>query len=276
MAPAETTARATAMALATEFRAAIDDARERVLAILQPACPTPTFLDALRAEVQRALADPESVPYPELAEPDAYWEATVQPQYRSVRDSVAAIVEWLEQRIITTMEVAETDLKVLVDTAAAEAGPDPVSRRAMVADEIDARCRELHHQMGEVLRVLPADDCVAEARHAAETIVRARATADVAALKSAYLRDAGGDEAHQAFAQQQWSETFADRVHHRYTMLAAVAPWRHQELAIVGYERARAEAERLVEEAAERLQAPLRRLRDPLLERFDAAVGAGA
>lgn len=273
MSPTETTARATEIALAAEFREAIDDARNRVHAVLEPACPTPAFLQALREEVDRALTDPASVPYPELADADAYWEATVKPQSRSVRDAVAGIVEWLEQRIITTMEVAETNLKSLVDTAAADPGPDPEALRALVAEEIDGRCRELHHQMAEVLDVLSAGDGLAEARRHADEAMRAQATADVASLKEAYLRDAGGDEAHQRFAEQQWSETFAERVNHRFTMLAAQAPWRHQELALVGYERARREAERLVEESAERLQAPLGVMRGPLLERFDAAVG---
>ena len=100
--------------------------------------------------------------------------------------------------------------------------------------------------------------------------------ADVESLKAAYLRDAGGDDAHQQFAAQQWSETFAERVAHRHSMLAAQAPWRHQEFALVGYERARAEIDRIVEETTSRLQAPLRELRPLLLARFDAEVTADA
>ena len=275
MSPAEKEARATELALRSEFRAAIDDARDRVTAILEPACPTPAFLAALRDEVQRAVDDPSSVPYPELADPDAYWEATVKPQSRSLRDSVAAIVEWLEQRVITTMEVAETDLKSLVDTAAAEPGPDPAALRVLIAQEIEIRCLELHHQMAEVLEILPAST-VAEARAAGDEAIRAQATRDVEGLKSAYLRDAGGDEAHQQFAAQQWSETFAERVMHRQSMLAAEPPWRHQEFALVGYERARTEVERLVEEATVRLQTPLRDMQALLLARYDAAVNADA
>lgn len=274
MSPAEREARATEIALATEFRAAIDDARERIAAVLEPARPTAAFLAALRDEVRRAIEDPSSVPYPELADPDAYWDATVKPQSRSLRANVAAIVEWLEQRIITTMEVAEADLKSLVDNAAADMGADHRALRVLVGEEIDARCLELHHQMAEVLSILPVDNAVAAAREAAEDAIRGRATADVEGLKTAYLRDAGGDESHQAFAAQQWSETFAERVNHRQTMLAAQAPWRHQELALVGYERARSEIDRLVEETTMRLQAPLRGIPALLLARYDEAVGA--
>lgn len=257
-----------------EFRAAIDDARGRIATVLLPACPTPAFLAALRNEVERAIADPASVPYPELADADAYWEATVKPQSRSLRDNVAAIVEWLEQRIITTMEVAETDLKALVDAAAGDPGPDPSALRVLIAQEVEIRCLELHHQMAEVLSILPEGTALTEARAAADEAIRARAAADVESLKAAYLRDAGGDDAHQQFAEQQWSETFAERVSHRHSMLAAAAPWRHQEFALVGYERARAEIDRLVEEATVRLQTPLREVQGLLLERYDAAVAA--
>ena len=276
MSPAEREARETEVALTTEFRAAIDDGRDRIAAVLDPACPTPAFLAALRHEVQRAVDDPASVPYPELADADAYWEATVKPQSRSLRDRVASIVDWLEQRIITTMEVAEADLKSLVDTAATEPGPDPAALRVLIAQEVEIRCLELHHQMAEVLSILPTDTTVVAARATADEAIRACATSDVESLKSAYLRDAGGDEAHQRFAAQQWSETFAERVLHRHSMLSAQAPWRHQEFALVGYERARAEIDRLVEETTVRLQSPLRDLQSLLLERYDAAVGADA
>jgi hypothetical protein len=274
--PAEREARATEIALTTEFRAAVDDAKDRIAAVIEPARPTAAFLAALRDEVQRAVDDPSSVPYPELADADAYWEATVKPQSRSLRDNVTAIVEWLEQRIITTMEVAETDLKSLVDTAAGEPDSDPLALRLLVAEEVEARCMELHHQMAEVLKILPPDTAVSEARSSAEEAIRGRATVDVEGLKTAYLRDAGGDDAHQQFAAQQWSETFAERVGHRQSMLAAQPPWRHQEFALVGYERARAEIERLVEDTTLRLQAPLRGIPELLLARYDAAVSADA
>ncbi|MEQ8840551.1 MAG: hypothetical protein RIB98_06190 [Acidimicrobiales bacterium] len=276
MSPAENEARATEVALTNEFRAAIVDARERIGAILEPACPTPAFLAALREEVRRAVDDPESVPYPELADPEAYWEATVKPQSRSLRDRIAAILEWLEQRVITTMEVAESDLKSLVDTAAASSDINREAVRSALAQDIEARCLELHHQMAEVLDVLPSTDGLVEARNAADDAIRAHAGADVEGLETAYLREAGGDEAHQQFAAQQWSETFADRVAHRQSMLAAQAPWRHQEFALIGYERARAEVERLVQDATVRLQSPLREVQPLLLERYDAAVNARA
>ncbi|MDW3219289.1 MAG: hypothetical protein R8F63_11820 [Acidimicrobiales bacterium] len=276
MSPEDNTTRATEIALADEFRSAIDDARERVHAVLEPACPTPAFLQALREEVQRAMTTPDAVPYPELADADAYWDATVKPQSRSVRTAVEEIVSWLEQRIITTMEVAETDLKSLVDAAAADPGDDPTALRVLIAEEVGSRCLDLHHQMAEVLSVLPTSDTLDEARRHGDEAMRAQATADVESLKAAYLRDAGGDDAHQRFAEGQWSETFAERVNHRCSMLAGQPPWRHQEFALVGYERARSEAERIVEESAVRLQAPLRGLQELLLERYDAGVSADA
>lgn len=260
----------------TEFRAAIDDARERIAAVLGPACPTAAFLVALRDEVERARAEPASVPYPELADPDAYWAATVGPQSRAVREAAVAIVHWLEERIITMIEGVESDLKALVDTAASDPGADPVTRRGAVEEEIAARCHDLHERMGEVLTVLPSFETIEEARRAGDESLRGRASDDVEGLKSAYLREAGGDENHQRFAAEQWAETFADRVAHRASMLAAQAPWRHQELALVGYERACAEVVRTVEATTARLQAPLVDLQRLLLERFDDAVPADA
>ncbi len=268
----EETPRPTQVALTDEFCSAIDDARARVAAVLEPACPTATFLAALREEVVRAIEEPEAVPYPELSDADEYWDATVKPQARSVRASVEAIVDWLEERVVVTMEVAEADLKSMVDRAAADAGADPAAARAALAAEIDARCLELHHQMAKVLTVLPPKDALFQARQSAADAVRARATVDVDGLKASYLREAGGGEDHQRFAEQQWSETFADRMSHREAMLAGVAPWRHQELALVGYERVISEAEGLVEQATVRLQAPLQSILALLLERFDESL----
>jgi hypothetical protein len=272
----EKEARTTEVALANEFEAAISDARERIAAVFAPACPTTAFLDALRAEVERALGDPESVPYPELADADMYWGATVKPQSRAMRESIAAIITWLEQRMITTMEVAGADLKSLVDVAAADPGPDPIALRSLIAEEVEGRCLDLHHQVAEVLTVLPDFGRIEEARMAAAESIREQAAADVSGLKVVYLDEAGGDDAHQQFAAQQWSETFADRVAHRASMLAAQPPWRHQELALVGYERACVEVERLVGESVTRLQAPLGEVRQVLLQRYDDAVAAQA
>lgn len=259
-----------------EFGAAIVDARERVAAILVPACPTTSFLAALRDEVQRALTNPDTVPYPELADPDAYWAATVRPQARHCRRAVAEIVTWLEERIVALMGSVETELKSLVDEAAADTAGDPAGTRARLAERIEARCSDLRAQMEQVRSLVPDDHAYVEARDAATDAIRARATADVEGLRGAYLRDAGGDEAHQRYAEEQWELTFDERVAHRASMLVGQPPWRHQELALIGFERARGECVRLVEEATARLQAPLARFPALLLERFDDCVGSVA
>lgn len=257
------------LALAAEFRSAIDDASGRIAAVLDPACPTVEFLEALKAELRQAASDPESVPYPDLINPDSYWEASVKPQARAVRASAVTIVEWLESRVINTMGVAEADLKQMVDVAAADPGLDPETTRANLERRIGERCGALRHQMAELLDVLPSSESIEEARLTHHDSLRSTAAADVDGLKAAYLRDAGGDDTHQRFAEQQWSETYPDRIAHREALLAAAAPWRHQELALVGYERARIEVEGLVESAVARLQAPLEGMTDLLIARFD-------
>lgn len=263
-------------ALADELRSAIDDAGARLAALLDPACPTANFLEALGAELSRAASDPESVPYPDLVDPDAYWNASVKPQSAALRRAAGDIIAWLEDRVVATMTVAEQDLKSMVETAAATAGLDPASARDELSDRIDRRCMALHHLLAEALHIVTPADRLIEARSAMESDLRVRATADVESLKAAYLREAGGDDAHQRFAAQQWSETFADRVVHREALLRSEIPWRHLELALVGFERTRAELEQLVEDAVARLQAPLLDMRALLVERFDAQVSAAA
>ncbi len=188
-------------ALAAEFRAAIDDARGRISAVLEPACPTEAFLHALTAELGKAEVDPASVPYPELVDPDVYWEASVKPQARALRVAVVAIVEWLEQRVINTMTVAESDLKQLVDVAVADPGANVMAARAELEKRLRDRSSALHHQMAELLEVLPPRALLDQARAAHADSLRAAATADVDSLKAAYLREAGGDDAHQSFAE---------------------------------------------------------------------------
>lgn len=259
-------------ALAAEFSDAVDDARARVAAVLEPAEPNAEFLAALAAEVRRAEADPSSVPYPELADPDQYWRASVQPQTQTLRDQVGAILEWLESRVIATMEVAERELKMMVDEAVGGLGANHLADRAELERALQERCNDLHHQMAELLHVLPDAAPFAGLRADHAEAMRAQAAADVDSLKPRYLAEAGGDDAHQRFAEQQWSETYGDRVAHRLAMLAAATPWRHQELALVGYERARGDCEAVMEEAVTRLQAPLGGIPQILLERFDDAV----
>ncbi|GEM_PF-2495553 len=259
-------------ALADEFRSAITDAHARITSVLEPACPTIEFLTALAAELGQTAQAPDSVPYPELADPDIYWEKSVKPQARALRDSVEAIVIWLEARVVNTMGVAEVELKQVVEVGAANVGANPAAARSDLADALKGRVGILHSQMDELRSVLPSRDSINAARTWYRDTIQQRATSDVEGLKASYLAEAGGDEAHQAYATQQWTDTFENRVAHRAAMLAGEPPWRHQELALSGYERARDEAERVVDAAVERLQAPLAGLTDLLLERYDKAT----
>ena len=126
--------------------------------------------------------------------------------------------------------------------------------------------------MAELLDLLPARAPLDEARAANNAALTRRATVDVEGLEDAYLREAGGDDAHQTYAAEQWSETFAERVAHRQALLAGATPWRHQELALIGYEHTRTEPESLVEAAVTRLQAPMSIMQQLLMERYDERV----
>lgn len=253
----------------TELRDAVEGARAKIAAVLEPATPSEEFLFALAEEVRRAETAPDSVPYPELAEPDRYWDASVIPQIRTLGERLAVIVEWLESQVIAAMAVAERGLRLMVEDAADSR--DPSARSALEA-ALTERCEELHAQMGDVATVLPDAGPLSRARQALVDAVQSQAAADVDTLRSHYLAEAGGDEAHQRFAEQQWAETYGDRVTHRAAMLAAVTPWRHQEMALVGYERSVSACAENLEATVARLRMPLRDIPTLLLDEFDAAV----
>lgn len=258
--------------LAAEFQEHAAEARSRVSSILDPGRPTPEFMVALADELNRAMADPTAVPYPDLTDPDRYWAASVQPQIAACHEHIEAVLTWLESQVVQTMGVAETDLKRVVDVALAEPSANPVADRTALATALDARCTELHHQMAELLQVVPQRAPFEAAQEHYSDALRAQAKTDVDALKSVYLTEAGGDETHQRFAEQQWSETYGDRIAHREALLAGTPPWRHQYLALTGYDRSLSEAEQAVEHLVSRLQAPLSGLPALLLERYDAAA----
>ena len=143
-------------ALSDEFRSAVAEARGRIAAVVDPACPTPAFMSALADELARAEADPTSVPYPELADADQYWAAAIQPQMQAAHDQVTAVLEWLEQQVVQTMGVAEADLKRDVDAALANTTGNALADRADLEATLQERCSELHHQMAELLGALRA------------------------------------------------------------------------------------------------------------------------
>lgn len=256
------------------IREVIEDATRRVAAIVEPAVPTPSFLAALGDELNAAAADPSSVSHPELVDPDAYWEAAIKPQSQSVRRAVTAVLEYAESHIEAHLATAEAELEAMVDQRAT-AAPDP-GERAEVIDDIASHCQVLHHLVAELIGILPPRDDLAVAHEALDEARRQRAVADVEALKPIYLREAGGDEEHQRFAEQQWSETFSDRVSHRDLMLRSEVPWRHQELAVVGHERTCDQLDTMVDEAVTRLQQPLLEVGARLVRRYDSVTSPSA
>jgi hypothetical protein len=256
------------------IRSVIEDASRRVTAIVEPAVPTASFLAALADELGAAMADPSSVAHPELVDPDAYWEAAIKPQSQSVRRAVGAVLEYTESHIEAHLATAEAELEVMVDERAATAA-DP-GDRAKVIDDIATHCQVLHHLVAELIGILPSRDQLDRAREALDEARRQRAVTDVGALKPVYLREAGGDEEHQRFAEQQWSETFSDRVAHRDLMLRGEVPWRHQELAIVGHERTCDQLDTMVNDMVTRLQQPLLEVGARLVRRYDSVISPSA
>ncbi len=270
MTPSGDTMSTTQQMIEYRLRELISDTTRRIEAEMVPACPTSEFLVALATEVNSAMTAPDSVPYPNLVDPEAYWVASVRPQAAALRSAVDEILSWLESGVVSIMGVAEADLKATIDAAAAAGVAEPTTARASLEQEMGRRCLELHHLMAEILTVTPSRGTLHRSRESFEDRLRCQAVEDVDGLKAAYLQAAGGDEAHQRFAEQQWSETHADRVEYREALLRAEPPWRHLELAIIGHERACDSVEQSVERVVNRLQAPLVDMSGLLMDRFDS------
>jgi len=270
MALSEDTVTKTEQIIEERLREVISDAGRRIAAEIAPACPTPEFLGALATELESAQTAPESVPYPELVDPDSYWDVSVRPQGIALCTAVREILSWLESGVVSIMEVAEADMKVTVGLAISHAGSDPRAVRNVLEQEMDRRCLKLHHLMAEILTVVPSSGLLDESKVSLEIRRREQAVADVGRLRDAYLQAAGGDSAHQKFAEQQWSDTHADRVTHREALLRAEPPWRHQEIAIIGHDRVIASINHSVAEVVERLQAPLCDMATLLMQHFDS------
>lgn len=260
----------------TRIREVVEDARRRVEAIVEPATPSASFLASLGDELSAADADPESVPHPQLVDPQEYWDAAIKPQNQSVRRSVSAVLDYAESHIGAHVAAAEAELKVIISEQAAAVSPDDAGARAAVIDDIANHCQQLHHLVAELISVLPSREPLELARQALDEARRLRAVSDVEALKPMYLREAGGDEDHQQFAEQQWSETFADRVSYRDLMLRSEVPWRHQELAVIGHERTRDQFDALVDDVVARMQEPLLDVGARLVRCYDTVDGPAA
>ncbi len=269
-----TSQRAGSADVAREIRRVIADTRERLRAVVDADRPSTGYLEALRDELLAGAADPSAVEYPELLDPGAYWTASIAPRIRAVRRAARTMIADLEERIVAAMGDAEAGLKALVDESAA--APEASTRRGEVVDRVSDRLVRLHHLMAEVLDIVPDRGPLDEAKRWLDDQRLAAAMRDVDGLKSAYLAEAGGDDAHQLHAERQWSETYAQRVAHRDALLRAELPWRHQELAVVGHEQVLDAVAELVEETVARLQAPLGPMRDALVARFDDAVASRA
>ena len=261
------------LAAYARIREIVEDVRERVNEIVEPAIPSAAYLAALGDELAAASTDPSSVDHPELVDPEEYWAAAIKPQGQSVRRSVGAVMEYAEKRISAEVTMAEAELEAHIDERAAAASED-ANARGDVIDDIAAHCQVLHHLVAELIGVLPSREMVELAHQALDEARRQRAVSDVEALKPMYMREAGGDDAHQQFAEQQWSETFAERVSHRDLMLRGEIPWRHQELAVVGYDRTREQLETLIDETVTRLQQPLLEVGSRLVRRYDSVATA--
>ena len=258
--------------IANSLSAAAAEACQRIDAILEVLLPTPEYMTALKVELAAAAQDPSSVPYPDLVDPDRFWDIAVRPQLRAIYDQVTTVFAWLEAQVVGVMSVAEREMRVTVEEAIGRRSADVAADRADLEQRLTHYCGEVAAQIDGFGSILQENPLFTRAQQAFDESLITKSASDVDGLHEAYLRDAGGDEAHQALAQQEWEATYDERVAFRKALLEAEQPWRHQSLSIAGYRRAWDGTRAMLDQLCVNLKAPLNGIPRFLIEDFDRAT----
>lgn len=262
--------------------AAAAAAIDRVVAIAVPhvhglfdaVAPTPAFLHALAGEVRRAQQSPRSVPHPELADPQVYWERSAWPQALAVvKKARAALVEVAEQvaPIVTQGEtVIGGWLRTYMETHDSARAADPEATRNEAVDGIAQRCEALHRTVERLLAIAPTFDAVEAARREADALREAAAARDVHEQRGE-MRRRHADVDDEAF-DRWWSDTERDHVAVRDAQLRSAPPFRHVDLAIVAHEQARHTVARDVQAMIDELTAPILAIGKKMVSAYDAGA----
>jgi len=260
--------------VANGMSAAAAEACQRIDAILEVLLPTPEYMSALKVELQAAAEDPTSVPSPDLIDAARFWDIAVRPQLRTIHDQVTTVLSWLEAQVVSVMAIAEREMRVTVEEAIGRRSADAAADRADLERRLQEYCGEVAAQIDGFSSILQLNPLFTRAQQAFNESLVAASSHDVDGLHEAYMRDAGGDDAHQTVAQQEWEATYNDRVEFRKALSEAEAPWRHQSLSIAGYERACNGTRAMLEHLCSNLKAPLSGIPRFLVEDFDRSVSS--
>ena len=236
--------------------------------------PTVGLLRALTDELQRAQSKPKSVAHPELVDPDVYWQRSLWPQASAVVKAARTVLVEVAAQLQQAVPVAHTEMQAWLNWRAYETqqqrAADPEHVRAVIVDEIAARCEELHHIIDMVGVLRPPLHEVDLLQGELDERRRREAMNDVKKTRGDYDRQHAGIE--QRVLRQHWDETFEQRVAIRETELRAILPWRHQDLAIEAHRQLRLTLARDIDDMIEDLTRPILEIGQRLVQMYDQLV----
>jgi hypothetical protein len=260
--------------------ATLSTAVERVVGIAGPylaqlldkAQPTPALLKALADELQKGLGNPKAVAHPELLDADTYWNQALWPQAAAVVKHARNVLVEASQELHPPVLAAERDLilwleQYVLEQASAIAH-DASAARDDAIDAVADRCEQLHNVVASVGRISPRFDALAAMRFELDGQRRRRAESDVRRGDPGALVP----ELDLETARRVIDETPEAVVLRRDAELRAVAPWRHQELALFAHEQARRAVAADVDQMVERLTDPILDMGQRLVVHYDRAT----
>jgi hypothetical protein len=242
--------------------------------IVAQAQPTPALLRALSEELHRAQVKPKSVAHPELVDPDVYWQRSLWPQASAVVKAARTVLVEVAAQLRPTVPAAQNEMQAWLNWRAYETqqqrAADPDHVRALIVDEIAARCEELHHIVEMVGVLRPPLDAVEQLQAELDDRRRRDAINDVKKLRSDFERQHSGVD--QRVLRQHWDDTFEQRVAGHDAELRQTLPWRHQDLALEAHRQLRLTLARDIDDMIEDLTRPILEIGRRLVQMYDQLV----
>jgi hypothetical protein len=237
--------------------------------LLDKAQPTPALLKALADELQKGIVNPRAVSHPELLDPDTYWNQALWPQAAAVVKHARHVLVEASQELHPSVLAAERDLTAWLDQhileRASAAARDPSAARDDAIDAIADRCEQLHNLVATVGHLTPTFDALTALRSDLDAQRHRKAEADVRRGDAAQLLP----ELDPITARRVLDESPEAVVTRRDAELRAMAPWRHQELAVFAHEQARRAVAADVDQMVERLTDPILDMGQRLVSNYD-------
>jgi hypothetical protein len=259
-------------AVAAGIDRVVEVGRPYLSSMLAAAVPTPALLRALAEDLQRAVADPRSVPHPELADPAVYWSAAAWPQAAAIVKQVRGALVEIAHEVLPMVRGAETilewQLRADLEEHADLRRENPETARDVAIDAIAARCEELHRVVEGLNRIRPEVPGLAAAHAELDRSRRRRAEHDVKHRRSEQERAHPDLDKHEF--KRWWTATYPARVARRDGELRAEPPFRHQELLLRALDQACAAVDADIDAMIGHLTEPILGIGERLVLRYDS------